>query len=389
METKEAVYMDHAATSGLHPVAFEAMCPYFLERYGNPSSLHQFGREAKKAVVSARQTIASLLSASPASVLFTSGGTESINLALFGYVRQYGRPGAHIITTEIEHHAVAHAISELEQEGYRVTRLPVNQSGVVSVEAIKRVLTDDTVLVSIMYANNETGALAPVPEIGRLLKGHPAVFHTDAVQAASSCLLDVDVLGVDLMSISSHKVNGPKGVGCLYVRNGIVLKPLLYGGEQEQKRRAGTEDVPGIVGFAKAFAITAEEQDIRKQHYMTLRQALLTILAREGVSYEINGTSERTLAHILNIHFPKVKTETLLAQLDLAGIAVSGGSACTAGTLEPSHVLQSMYGKQSPRVQGSIRISFGYTNTCAEATYVGTMLAKYVRQAQMDEPFIQ
>lgn len=269
------IYLDHAATSVLHPQALEAMMPYFSTVFGNPSSIHQFGRQAKQALIEARESIASLLNANSNEVLFTSGGTEANNLALIGFARANREKGTHIITSEIEHHAVLHTLEELEKEGFSITKLPVNENGQISFAQLKNALTEETILVSIMFANNEVGTVQPIKEIGELLKGHQAAFHSDAVQAAGLYELNTDELAIDLMTIASHKLNGPKGIGCLFVREGIELEPLLHGGEQERKRRAGTENVAGAVGFAHAFNQAYAEREQRRQSYKLYRTMFL------------------------------------------------------------------------------------------------------------------
>ncbi|AST98714.1 iron-sulfur cofactor synthesis [Niallia circulans] len=383
------IYLDHAATSVLHPQALEAMMPYFSTVFGNPSSIHQFGRQAKQALMEARESIASLLSANNNEVLFTSGGTEANNLALIGFARANREKGTHIITSEIEHHAVLHTLEELAKEGFSITKLPVNENGQISLAQLKNALTEETILVSIMFANNEVGTVQPIKEIGELLKGHQAALHSDAVQAAGLYELNTDELGVDLMTIASHKLNGPKGIGCLFVREGIELEPLLHGGEQERKRRAGTENVAGAVGFAQAFNQAYAEREQRRQSYKLYRTMFFETMERRGVAVLENGESGERLDHILNVCFPGASTEPLLMKLDLQGIAASGGSACTAGTLQPSHVIQAMYGKDSHRVKEAIRFSFGITNSKEELAYAFEQIADCVLSEQGKKAFIE
>ena len=266
----------------------------------------------------------------------------------------------------IEHHAVLHACKELEKQGYAVTYLPVDESGRVSADSVKQALRDETVLVTIMYGNNEVGTLQPIKEIGDLLKDHHAFFHTDAVQAYGAVPIDVKELGVDFMSVSSHKINGPKGIGFLYAKKGIPFKPLLFGGEQERKRRAGTENVAGAAGFAKAAEVMQEMSEEKTAMYRKFKGTMIRLFEESGIDFAINGSLEESLPHILNISFPGVGVEAFLVNMDLAGIAVSSGSACTAGSIEPSHVLVAMFGKESERTKNSIRFSFGLNNTTEE-----------------------
>ncbi len=381
-------YFDHAATSSVHPEVVEAMIPYYTDVFGNPSSSHRFGRRAKQAVMDARHRIASHISASADEIIFTSGGTEANNLALLGYARANRTKGTHLITSKIEHHAVLHTMKQLEREGFTITYVDVDTTGQVSANDIKAALTEDTILVSVMYGNNEVGTVQPIEEIGAILHSHQAVFHTDAVQAAGLRTLDHKLLGVDMLSLASHKVNGPKGVGCLYVSKAVTLDATTYGGEQERKRRAGTENVPGIVGFAKAIELAKEQQAVNQQKYSYFQAAFIEIMDAHGVEYVLNGSKNR-LAHILNISFRNVKTETLLMKLDIAGIVASGGSACTAGTLVPSHVIEAMYGHDNHKVMEAIRFSFGLTNEESETIEAFNKIATIVKAEQSRDNFIE
>lgn len=362
----ETIYLDHAATTPMHPEAIRVMMDVMNDTFGNPSSIHQFGRAARKRVDDARKVLADSIGASIDEIIFTSGGTEADNSAIFSAVQALKNKGNHIITSVIEHHAVLHACKELEKQGFDVTYLPVDESGRVSVDSVKRALRDETVLVTIMYGNNEVGTLQPIREIGNLLKDHHAFFHTDAVQAYGAVPIDVKELGVDFMSVSSHKINGPKGIGFLYVKKGIPFKPLLFGGEQERKRRAGTENVAGAAGFAKAAEIMQEMYEEKTAMYRKFKGTMIRLFEESGIDFAINGSLEESLPHILNISFPGVGVEAFLVNMDLAGIAVSSGSACTAGSIEPSHVLVGMFGKDSERTRNSIRFSFGLNNTTEE-----------------------
>jgi len=359
----ERIYLDHAATSPTHPMVVERMVPMMTESFGNPSSIHFFGRQSRRAIDEAREMVAQSIGAKPTEIIFTSGGTEADNLALIGAALANRHKGRHIITTAIEHHAVLHACHYLEKEGFDVTYLPVDGQGKIALEALQRALRDDTIVVSVMFGNNETGVLQPIQEIGKLLKDHPAYFHTDAVQAYGLVPIDVNELGIDLLSVSAHKINGPKGVGFLYAREHVRLMPRAFGGEQERKRRAGTENVAGIVGLAKAVEIALETMSTKQSEYRALKEKMVAIFKQSGIRYAINGDQDACLPHILNVAFPGTNVESLLVNLDLAGIAASSGSACTAGSIDPSHVLVAMFGQNSDRIRSSVRFSFGLGNT--------------------------
>lgn len=350
------IYLDHAATSPMHPEVAETFSQALQTVYGNPSSMHGTGRIARKALDDARRVFARSINANDPEIIFTSGGTEADNLAIFGTAAK--KPGGHIITSAVEHHAVLHACEKLEREGFRVTYLPVDENGLVRAEDVKNALASDTILVTIMLGNNEVGTVQPIEEIGQLLKDTDAVFHTDAVQAYGVLPIDVEKLQVDLLSVSAHKLNGPKGTGFLYQRKGNALTPLLYGGEQERKRRAGTENVPAIAAFAKAVEIALASIDEKAAHYMEYKQAFKDVLTEQNVDFNENGIN--TLPHILNISIPGMDIESFLVNLDIAGISASSGSACTAGSMDPSHVLVAMYGGQAEQLRNSIRFSFGH-----------------------------
>ncbi|MEH7741589.1 cysteine desulfurase family protein [Bacillus subtilis] len=374
----EHIYMDHAATSPIHPRVIKKMYEVMHTVYGNPSSIHLLGRQARKIIDDARKSLATIIGAYESEIIFTSGGTEADNHAIFGIAESYQDKGKHIITTEIEHHAVLHACKELENKGFDVTYLPVNECGVINVEDLRKALRDDTILVTIMYGNNEVGTIQPIKEIGKILKGHQALFHTDAVQAFGIEGIHVQEQHIDLLSVSSHKINGPKGIGFLYLKSGIKLSPRLFGGEQERKRRAGTENVPAVAGFQLAAEIAIAERQERRQSYKVFREILLQTLKENKISFKENGSVEHMLPHVLNLSISGTNVEALLVNLDLAGIAASSGSACTAGSLDPSHVLVSMFGKNSERTKNSIRFSFGLNNTEAQIKKVGLELSKIV-----------
>ncbi|MBH0229973.1 cysteine desulfurase family protein [Halobacillus yeomjeoni] len=358
----EAVYLDHAATSPVHPQVVEAMLPVYHEVFGNPSSVHNFGRKARRILDEARRTVAKSINASEKEIVFTSGGTEADNLAIIGTARANQEKGKHIITTSIEHHATLHAVEYLESEGFEVTYLPVDESGAVRIEDVESSLRDDTILVSIMMVNNETGVIQPIDEIADLLKNHQAHFHSDIVQAYGLMKWDVQQVPVDFLAVSGHKINGPKGIGFLYIREGSTIESLQYGGEQERKRRAGTENVPAIKGLQTAIALIEDEREQYKENYLRYKQAFLQVLDENKVDYSVNGYKEKCVESIVNISFPGMNVEALLTNFDLSGIAASSGSACTAGSVEPSHVLTAMFGKGDPRTTNSIRFSFGLAN---------------------------
>lgn len=357
------IYLDHAATTPVHPDVVAAMVPYLTEHFGNPSSIHGFGRKVRLAIEDARETVARALGTDPARIVFTSGGTEADNLALFGPAFAHREKGkTHLVTTQIEHHAVLEACEHLERLGFSVTYLPVDRTGRVDPDDVARAIRPETVLVTVMYGNNEVGTLQPIAEIGRICRERGVYFHTDAVQAFGVEPIDVATLPVDLLTISAHKIGGPKGVGALYVAREVVMYPHLFGGNQERKRRAGTENVPGIIGFAKAVEIAMAEREKRRERYRAFRRLMLSVWEARGIDHVVNGHPEAFLPHVLNVSFPGVDTETMLMNLDLAGIAASSGSACTSGSLERSHVLKAM-NLPHEVVDSAVRFSFGPGNT--------------------------
>jgi cysteine desulfurase len=373
------IYLDHAATSPLHPEVAEKMLPIMLENFGNPSSIHSFGREARRIIDESRRNLAYHIGATPGEIIFTSGGTEADNLAVIGAALANKHAGKHIITTQIEHHAVLHACKHLENVGYEVTYLPVNEQGVISIDQLKEHLTDQTVLVTIMYGNNEVGSIQPIHEIANVLKDHHALFHTDAVQAFGVEQINVKDLGVDLLSVSAHKINGPKGVGFLYVKNGVKIQPSLFGGEQELKRRAGTENVSGIYGFSYAADLALTTRAQKNELYRAFKQEMIDIFEEHKIQFQLNNSFDG-LPHIFNVYFKGTHIESLLVNLDLAGIAASSGSACTAGSVDPSHVLVAMFGKESDRVLSSVRFSFGYGTSLEDIQYAAEKIAKIVKR---------
>ncbi|MBO8177566.1 MAG: cysteine desulfurase [Bacillus sp. (in: Bacteria)] len=376
----EKIYLDHAATSPIHPKVVDKMTTVLKETFGNPSSIHAFGREARQYLDEARTIMAEAIGAHFNEIIFTSGGTEADNMAIIGAVRALKDKGNHIITTSIEHHAVLHTCQYLEKEGFEVTYLPVDEQGKISLEQFEQALRDDTIVVTIMFGNNEVGTIQPIREIGQRLKGHQAVFHTDAVQAFGMEELDVNELHVDMLSVSAHKVNGPKGIGFLYVREGTKLIPHIHGGEQERKRRAGTENVASIAGFGEAVTIAQQTMAEKRKQYQAFKQKMIETFRQEGIEFDINGTLEGSLPHVINVYFPGVDVEAMLVNLDLAGIAASSGSACTAGSIDPSHVLVAMFGKDSDRLRSSIRFSFGLGNTLEQVEKAAKETANIVKR---------
>ena len=368
------IYLDHAATTPLHPTVISAMTEA-MPIFGNPSSVHGFGRKAHEKLEASRLLIAKSLGVKAHEIIFNSGGTEGDNTAIIGTALARQQEGRHLITTAIEHPAVLESMHYLESLGFEVTYLPVDEKGQLAVETVKNALRPDTTLVSIMAANNETGNLLPIKEIGALLKDHPAVFHTDAVQAFGKTPLNPYENQIDLFSISAHKINGPKGVGFLFKKDGVKLPSYLHGGAQEEKRRAGTENLMGIIGLAQAVSIlTPEKQAENATHYARLAELLLKKLTEANIAYRINGDLNHKLPHVLNLQLMDVDNNLLLMKLDLKGQAISTGSACTAGNIEPSHVLTAMYGKDSDAIHESIRVSFGYGNTVEDVAYFAEQL---------------
>ena len=370
---QQRIYLDHAATTPTDPRVVEAMLPYLTENWGNPSSIYFEAREARKGLDASRRAVAEVLGARPMEIIFTSGGSESDNLALRGVVAGARRRGNHIITTAIEHHAVLHTAERLEQEGFRVTYLPVDREGFVDLEALERALGDETILVSVMYANNEVGTIEPITEIVRIVKERDPhiVVHTDAVQAAGYLDLNVDRLGVDLLSLAGHKIYGPKGVGVLYVRTRTPFVSQMLGGSQEKNRRAGTENVAAAVGMATALRLAEEGRAERSAHARSLRDRLFQELPQRTPGTHITGPRglDRRLPNSFSCCFERAEGEAVLLQLDLQGISASSGSACTTASLEPSHVLLAM-GVPHDLARGSLRITLGNGNTMDEINRV-------------------
>ncbi|HCM90863.1 MULTISPECIES: cysteine desulfurase family protein [Vagococcus] len=354
------IYLDHAATTPMHEEVIKEMTRIMTTVYGNPSSIHHFGRQADFELENAREEIAKAINAQPTEIIFNSGGTEGDNTALIQTALDKKEFGKHIISTNVEHSAVTHSLEYLESLGFEVTYLPVDETGAISVEQIKESLREDTILVSVMYGNNEVGTMQPIKEIGDLLEGHQALFHTDAVQAFGTETIDVKELKVDYLSVSGHKINGPKGVGLLYIKKGALVPVMLHGGEQEEKKRAGTENLAGIVGLAKAITILTDEQKmVNREKYQMFKSIIIDKLVDSNVAFEINGDENNYLAHILNIWIKGIPSNILLSKLDLLGFAISTGSACSAGNVAPSPIIKVMKKDYPEAAVESIRISFG------------------------------
>ncbi|MGN7479739.1 cysteine desulfurase family protein [Solibacillus silvestris] len=377
---KNTIYLDHAATSPVAPEVIDVMAKAMAEESGNASSIHTVGRQARKALDEARVSLAAQINAKPSEIIFTSGGTEADNMAIFGtaYARQ--KEGKHIITTQIEHHAVLHACEKLEKEGFSVTYLPVDQTGRIRAEQVKEALRDDTILVTIMYGNNEVGTMQPIADIGAIVNEHSATFHTDAVQAFGLEKIDVNALHIDLLSVSAHKINGPKGIGFLYAKTGVKLTNLLFGGSQEKKRRAGTENVPAVIAFAKAAELAVQSAQQRAEQYNGYKNILIEQFQNGNIDFHVNGHQVYVLPHVLNITFIGTDVESFLVNLDMAGVLVSSGSACTAGSIDPSHVLVAMYGQEAPELRSSIRFSFGLGLTDELVREAGKRTAEIVKR---------
>jgi cysteine desulfurase len=382
---KRMIYMDHAATTPVHPKALEAMLPYFSEKFGNPSSIYALAREARKALDEAREQVAHILGAKPNEIIFTSGGSEGDNAALKGAAFAAKSKGNHIITTSIEHHAVLHTCHFLEKFGFEVTYLPVDRFGLVDPDEVMRAITDRTILVSIMMANNEVGTIEPIAEIGKLLKGKNITFHTDAVQAAGALPLDVNELGVHMLTLSAHKFYGPKGVGILYVRRATPFLPQQQGGGQERNRRAGTENVAGIVGMAEALKLAVEHMESNNKYLTRLRDKLISGVLSRIKGAHLNGHPTLRLPNNANFSFEYVEGESILLNLDMMGVAGSSGSACTSASLEPSHVLMAM-GIPVEVAHGSLRLTLGTGNTEEEVDHVVSILPGIVEKLRAMSP---
>lgn len=379
------IYMDYAATTPMHPDVLTAMKPYFTDNFGNPSSIHSFGREAKKAIDAARDDIAGFIGARSDEIIFTSGGTEADNFALEGIAYANEKKGNHIVSTPIEHHAVINCTETLRKRGFQVTYVPVDKNGLVDPSDIRKALTDKTFLVSVMHANNEIGTVQPLGEIGKICREKGVYFHTDAVQTFGHMPIDVKELNVDLLSASAHKLYGPKGVGMLYIRKGTKIVPFLYGGEQEMGKRASTENVPGIVGFSKAVDIAKGEMRQLDGKILKLRDKLIDGILSDIDDVRLNGHPEKRLSNNVNVSISYIEGESMLLRLDMEGIAASTGSACSSGSLEPSHVLLSI-GLPAETAHSSLRLTLGRWTTEEEINNVLDVLPKIVRDLRAMSP---
>ncbi len=379
------VYLDNAATTALSPRVLEAMLPYFTQHYGNPSSVHAFGREAKQGLDKARDQVAKALHCDPSEVIFTGCGTESDNTVLLGVAQRYGNKGKHIITTNVEHHAILHTCEYLEKQGYSVTYLPVDQDGLVTAEQVAAAIRPDTILVSIMFANNEVGTIMPIQEIGAVCKEKGVLFHTDAVQAVGHIPVDVQAMHIDMLSLSAHKFHGPKGVGALYCRKGIRLPSYIMGGAQEKGRRAGTENVAGIVGLGAAIELATEQLEENRAKMTALRDRLMTGIQARISEVKLNGHPTNRLPNNVNFSFKYIEGESILLMLDMNGIAASSGSACTSGSLDPSHVLLAL-GLPHEIAHGSVRLTLGDETTEEDIDYTIDVLEKTVARLRAMSP---
>lgn len=382
------VYLDHAATTPTHPEVVKAMLPYFTDAFGNPSSIYSYGQEAKGGIEEARSKVAELIGARSEEIIFTSGGTEADNFALKGIAYANGHKGNHIITTSIEHHAVMEACNFLERRGFSITYLPVDGYGLVDPDEVKKAITDKTILVSVMHASNEVGTIEPVEEIGKIAKEAGVYFHTDAVQTVGHIPVNVEELKVDLLSISGHKLYGPKGVGALYVRKGTRLVSLMHGGEQEKRRRAGTENVPAIVGLGKAVELAGQTMDMEAERLSYLRDKLIEGLVERIDHIRLNGHPARRLPNNVNVSVDFVEGESMLLNLDLEGICASTGSACSSSNLEPSHVLLAL-GLPHEQAHGSLRFTLGQENTEEDVKRVLEVLPGIVARLRAMSPLLK
>ena len=385
---KHHIYLDNAATTPMRKEVLEVMLPYLTEQFGNPSSIHAFGREAKRAIERARKQVAQAIGATPREIYFTSGGSESDNWAIQALCHTNAHKGKHIITSTIEHHAILHTCAHMEKNGYEITYIPVDQHGVISPESVKNALRKDTVLVTLMAANNEIGTLQPMEEIGRITKEAGVLFHTDAVQAIGSIEVDVQKWNVDLLSLSAHKFYGPKGVGALYIRKGIAIENLLFGGAQERGLRAGTENVANIVGLGEAISLATNDLVVHSETLTRLREQLINGILSQLPDVQLNGHPQKRLPGNVNFSFQRTDGEAVLMRLDLLGIAGASGSACTSGNVDPSHVLLAI-GLSPELAQGSLRLSLGRFNTQEDIATTITSLVTIVQELRaMQSPTI-
>jgi len=385
---EKLIYLDNAATTKMAPEVLEAMMPYFIEEYGNPSAIYGFAAKNKEVVTQQREIIADMLGAKANEIYFTAGGTEADNWALKATFEAYGKKGKHIITTKIEHHAILHTAEYLEKQGAEVTYLNVDENGLISLEELEASIRPDTILISVMFANNEIGTIEPIKEIGAIAKKHGVLFHTDAVQAFGHVPINVDECNIDMLSASGHKLNGPKGIGFLYIRKGVKILSLIHGGAQERRRRAGTENVPGIVGFGAAVKRAKAVMDENAKKESELRDYLIERILSEIPYARLNGHRVKRLPNNANIGFEFIEGESMLILLDMAGICASSGSACTSGSLDPSHVLLAI-GLPHEKAHGSLRLTLSEETTKEEIDFVVDKLKEIVERLRGMSPLYE
>ena len=384
---KQNIYLDNAATTRLNPLVLDEMIPYLKDMYGNASSIYSIGKQSRATIEKARERVAKAIGAQPSEIFFTSGGTESDNWAIKGTTFANRSRGNHIITTSIEHHALLHTCKYLEKESFEITYLPVNKNGIINIKDLKKAIKSTTILISIMFANNEIGTIQPIEEIGKIAKEKNIYFHTDAVQAIGQIPIDVKRLNIDMLSLSAHKFGGPKGVGALFINNGVNISSLLHGGAQERNRRAGTENVAGIVGLGKAIEIATKDISKRNKKLIKLRDMTIDGLLKRIPDMQVNGDLEKRLPNNVNVCFKYIEGESILLMLDMKGISASSGSACTSGSLEPSHVLLAI-GIPHEIAHGSLRLTFSEENTKQDVEYLLEVLPPIVQKLRDMSPLI-
>lgn len=385
---KKIIYMDNAATTPVRPEVLEAMIPYFTEKFGNPSSIYSISAENKKAITDARELIAKTINTTQENIYFTAGGSESDNWALKATAEAYESKGKHIITTKIEHHAILHTCDYLEKKGFEITYLDVDENGVVDLEQLEKSIRPDTILISVMFANNEIGTIEPIAEIGKIAHEHGVLFHTDAVQAYTQIPIDVEAMHIDMMSTSGHKINGPKGIGFLYIRKGVKIRSFVHGGAQERRRRAGTENVTGIIGLAKAAEIATDNMEERTARERAVRDHLIERIEKEIPYAKLNGDRTKRLPNNVNFSFRFIEGESMLIMLDGKGICASSGSACTSGSLDPSHVLLAI-GLPHEIAHGSLRLTISDATTMEDADYVVDNLKEIIARLRDMSPLYE
>mgnify|MGYP002586706556 CR=1 FL=1 len=385
---KKLIYMDNAATTPVKPEVLDAMLPYFTEKFGNPSSIYSISSENKKAITDAREVIAKTINTTPENIYFTAGGSESDNWALKATADAYASKGKHIITTKIEHHAILHTCEYLETKGFEITYLDVDENGLVKLDELTTAIRPDTILISVMFANNEIGTIEPIAEIGKIAHEHGVLFHTDAVQAYTQVPIDVEAMNIDMMSTSGHKINGPKGIGFLYIRKGVKIKSFIHGGAQERHRRAGTENVTGIIGLAKAAEIATANMKERTAEEIKVRDHLIERIEKEIPYAKLNGDRVKRLPNNVNFSFQFVEGESMLILLDSKGICASSGSACTSGSLDPSHVLLAI-GLPHEIAHGSLRMTLSEETTMEDVDFTVDRLKEIVAHLRSMSPLYE